>query len=53
MDGMRLNMSHTTLQKSSVLLETYRHAAAASGKEAELLTEVAGRVRVPVEDWEK
>ncbi len=23
------------------------------GKEAELLTEVAGRVRVPVEDWEK
>ena len=42
MDGMRLNMSHTTLQKSSVLLETYRHAAAASGKEAELLIDLQG-----------
>ena len=42
MDGMRLNMSHTTLQKSSVLLETYRHAAATSGKEAELLIDLQG-----------
>ena len=42
MDGMRLNLSHTTLKESADLLKTYHQAAAEAGKQAELLIDLQG-----------
>ncbi|MCR5794377.1 MAG: pyruvate kinase [Solobacterium sp.] len=42
MDGIRLNMSHTSLRKSSGLLAVYRNAAAQAQKKAELLIDLQG-----------
>lgn len=42
MDGMRLNLSHSTLEASSDLLEAYRSAAEACGARPELLIDLMG-----------
>ena len=42
MDGIRLNLSHTTLEASAALIETYHAAARAVGVEAELLIDMQG-----------
>ena len=50
MDGMRLNLSHTSLQKAGPMLEAYFLAAQDVGKNAELLLDLQGpelRVRKP------
>lgn len=42
MDGVRLNLSHTTLEKASDLIESCREAARACGKRPELLIDMQG-----------
>lgn len=42
MDGMRLNLSHTTLEQASGLLEAFQRAADASGVRPELLIDMQG-----------
>ena len=42
MDGMRLNLSHASLEESEALLEAYRNAAAACGLHPALLIDMQG-----------
>lgn len=42
LDGMRLNMSHTTLSESSAMIEAYRRASYAAHKKGELLIDLQG-----------
>ncbi len=42
MDGVRLNLSHTTLEESAPLLDAYRAAAKACGKRPLLLIDLQG-----------
>ncbi len=42
MDGMRLNLSHTTLENAAGLIEAYRNAAEACGSEPGLLIDLMG-----------
>ena len=42
MDGIRLNLSHTTLEEAKPLLDTFYEAAAASGVKPELLIDMQG-----------
>lgn len=42
MTGMRLNMSHTSLQESQEMIARYREAARRAGRKAELLIDMQG-----------
>ena len=42
LDGMRLNLSHTTLPEAADLIEAYRQAAGASGRDPALLIDLMG-----------
>ena len=42
MDGMRLNLSHTTLKEAAALIEAYHSAARFCGIDAELLIDLQG-----------
>ena len=44
MDGMRLNLSHTTLKESAELLAVFHQAAAEAGRQAELLIDLQGNI---------